>query len=232
MVQENLPPADKNGIVRALPPELSEENMKRLSKFGSFMVIYDFIQDHWVRPRIHKANAKRHHQIMHEAIAPVSEARVFDIACGTGAAIPHFDKSNEYTGLDLSYSMLRQAVKKAGNKGFRKYQLIEGNAEELLFPSECFDSVLIDTSLHMIPGYQMAIGEAARVLKKDGKLICSCPTIGISEEFDINWAKIAAKRHLHSLKESDLEAVCSASGLSYSRIETNGGALYFRAGKK
>ena len=232
MEQENLPPADKNGIIRALSPELSEENKNRLSKFGSFMVVYDFVQDHWVRPRIHKADPKRHHQIMDKAIVPVKEACVLDIACGTGGAIPHFDKSNEYTGLDLSYSMLRHAVKKSKNKGFRKYKLIEGNAEELLFADEYFDFVLIDTSLHMIPRCNVAIREAARVLRKGGKLVCSCPTVGISKEFDTAWAKIAIKRHLHSLKESDFEAACSGNGLSYSRIETNGGVLYFLALKQ
>ena len=78
----------------------------------------------------------------------------------------------------------------------------------------------------------MAIGEAARALKKSGKLVCIRPTVGISKEFDIAWAKIATKRHLHLLKESDFEAACSGNGLSYSRIETNGGVLYFLALKQ
>ncbi|MDY7019466.1 MAG: hypothetical protein SU899_05290 [Chloroflexota bacterium] len=46
MEQGNLPPTDKNGIIRALPSELSEANRNRLSKFGSFLVVYDFVQDH------------------------------------------------------------------------------------------------------------------------------------------------------------------------------------------
>ena len=232
MEQGNLPIADKNGIIRSLPKDLSEVNRKRINKFGTFMFMYDFIQNHWVRPRIHKANPKKHWEIMHEVIAPVKEAVVLDIACGTGGAIPHFDSSNDYTGLDLSYAMLRQAVKKAKTKGFREYALVEGNAEELLFTNESFDFALIDTSLHMIPKYQMCIGEAARVLKKGGRLICSCPTIGINKEFDISWAKIASKRHLHSLDESDFQAVCSSNELSYDRIATNGGVLYFHALKK
>jgi ubiquinone/menaquinone biosynthesis C-methylase UbiE len=228
----NLPNADRNGIIRLLPKDLSEENRKRISKFGTFMFIYDFVQDHWVRPRIHKASAKKHWDIMHEVISPLKEAVVLDIACGTGGAILHFDKSNSYTGLDLSYAMLREAVKKAKNKGFRKYVLIEGNAEELLFDGDLFDFALIDTSLHMIPQYQKCIGEIARTLRKGGELICSCPTVGINEDFDALWAKIAPKRHLHSLEESDFQAVCSQSRLSYDRIGTNGGVLYFRGYKE
>jgi ubiquinone/menaquinone biosynthesis C-methylase UbiE len=232
MEQDNLLIADRNGIIRALPKELSEVNRQRISKFGTFMFMYDFVQNHWVRPLIHKANQKRHWEILHEVIAPVKEARVLDIACGTGGAIPHFDSSNDYTGLDISYAMLRQAVKKAKTKGFRKYALVEGNAEELLFRNESFDFALIDTSLHMIPRYQMCIAEAARVLKKGGDLICSCPTVGINKEFDTLWAKIAPKRQLHSLKESNFQAACSSNRLSYDRIETNGGVLYFHGIKK
>jgi ubiquinone/menaquinone biosynthesis C-methylase UbiE len=232
MKQVNLPTADRNGIIRALPAELSEVNRKRITKFGFFMSMYEVIQNYWVRPRIHKASPKRHWEIMHDVIAPVKEAAVFDIACGTGGAIPHFDKSNDYTGLDLSYAMLKQAVKKAKAKGFRTYVLVEGNAEELLFANESFDFALIDTSLHMIPQYQMCIAETARVLKKGGNLVCSSPTVGINEEFDALWAKIAPRRHLHSLKESDFQAVCSRNGLSYARKETNGGVLYFHARKE
>lgn len=84
----------------------------------------------------------------------------------------------------------------------------------------------------MILQYQVCIAETARVLKKDGDMICSCPTVGIYREFDTLWAKIAGKRHLHSLREQDFQAVCSANGLCYERIETNGGVLYFRARKE
>jgi ubiquinone/menaquinone biosynthesis C-methylase UbiE len=229
MKHDILPEADRSGIIRALPQGLSEANRKRLTKFGSFMFMYEFIQNRWVRPRIHKANSQRHRKIMHGAIAPIKEAVVLDIACGTGSAIPHFDCSNAYWGVDLSYAMLRQAVKKARAKGFRHYAIIEGTAEELLFEDQSFDFALIDTSLHMIPEYRRCISEAARVLKKGGNLMCSCPTVGIDREFDSGWAKIAPKRHLHSLTEPEFQAVCSSNGLRYKRIETNGGVLYFRA---
>lgn len=232
MERHNLPTADKNGIIRVLPAQISEVNRKRINKFGMFMFLYDFFQNHWVRPRIHKADPKRHQEIMRRAMAPVKEKAVLDLACGTGGAIAHFNSSNDYTGLDLSYSMLRQAVKKAKTGGFRKSVLVEGNAEELLFPDESFDFVVIDTSLHMIPEYRMCISEVARVLKKGGELVCSCPTVGISKEFDDLWAKIAPKRHLNVLKESDFQAVCTHNGLSYECIDVNGSVLYFRARKE
>ncbi|MCD6265847.1 MAG: methyltransferase domain-containing protein [Deltaproteobacteria bacterium] len=232
MEKDMLPQPDKNGIIKALPDELSEQNIQRINKFGAFMFLYDFVQEHFVRPRLHKADPQRHREILKNLISPVKKSHVLDIACGTGGAIPHFDSSNEYTGLDLSYSMLKQAVKKAKKKSFKKSRFIQGNAEGLLFEDESFGFILMDTALHMIPKYQLAISETARVLTKSGVFVCSTPAIGINKEFDITWKKISDKRDLHSFTEKNIEDVCSRNGLSYRRINTNGGVLYFQAQKK
>lgn len=231
MEKEMLPSPDKNGIIKALPDELSEQNIQRINKFGAFMFLYDFAQDHFVRPRLHKADPQRHREILKNLISPVKNSNVLDIACGTGGAIPHFDSSNEYTGLDLSYSMLKQAVKKAKKKSFKKSRFIQGNAEGLLFDDESFEFVLMDTALHMIPKYQLAISETARVLTKSGIFVCSTPAIGINKKFDIMWKKISDKRNLHSFTQEDIDDACSLNSLSYRRINTNGGVLYFQAQK-
>lgn len=231
MNQATLPSPDKNGIIKALPGEISEENRQRLKKFGSFMVIYDFTQEHFVRPRIHKADPKRHRAILKSLISPVKKSLVLDIACGTGGAVAHFDSSNEYTGLDLSYSMLKRAVKKARKKSFKKTCLIQGIAEKLLFDGESFDFILMDTALHMIPQYHQAIAEIARVLKKGGVFVCSTPVVGISKDFDKTWKKISEKHSLHSLTGADIQDTCSRNGLNFSHYDTNGGVLYFRAQK-
>ena len=231
MEKEKFPQPDRNCIIKALPGELSEENKQRLKKFGAFMIIYDFAQEYFVRPRIHKANPQRHREILKTLISPIKKSRVLDIACGTGGAIPHFDSNNEYTGLDLSYAMLKKAVKKAKKKSFRNFRFIQGNAEKLLFVDEFFEFVLMDTALHMIPKYQLAIAEAARVLTKGGVFVCGTPAVGISKDFDITWKEISNKRDLHSLTEKDIKDVCSRNGLVYSRYDTNGGILYFQAQK-
>ena len=231
MEKEIFPQPDKNGIIRALPSELSEENRQRLKQFEAFTFLYDFVQYHFGRRRIHKADPRRHREILENLISPVKKSHVLDIACGTGSAIPHFDSSNEYTGLDLSYSMLKQAVKKAKKKTFQKMNFIQGNAEELHFEDESFDFVLMDTALHMIPKYQLAIAETARVLKKGGVFLCSTPVVGISNDFYTTWKHISDKHGLHSFTEENIKEVCSRNGLFYSRYDTNGGVLYLHAQK-
>ena len=230
MDEMTLPKPDKNGIIKTLTSnDLSEENRQRIKKFGTFMFIYNFAQEYFVRPRIHKADPEQHRRILKSLISPIKNSRVLDIACGTGGAITHFDNSNEYTGLDLSYSMLKQAVRRAEKKSFNKCCLIQGNAEKLLFKNESFDFALMDTALHMIPQYQLAIAEIAKVLTKNGLFVCSTPVVGINEQFDAKWKKIADKRSLHSLTIDNIQMVCKHNGLKYTQCDTNGGVLYFQA---
>lgn len=231
MKRGTLPQPDKHGIIKALPESLSEQNRKRLKKFSAFMFLYDLVQNHFVRPHLHKADPQKHWEILNNLISWVKHSRVLDTGCGTGGAIGHFDSSNEYTGLDLSYSMLKQAVKKAKKKSFEKYIFIQGTAEDLLFGNESFEFILMDTALHMIPNYQLAISETSRVLTKNGLFVCATPAVGISEEFDTTWKKIAYKRNLHSFTQKSIDEVCSRHGLRYRPIDTNGGVLYFQAQK-
>ena len=232
MKEEKLPLPDRNGIIEALPDELSEENIRKLRKFGTFMFLYDYIQDCFVRPFIHKADAKRHHEIVKSQILPVMKSRVLDVACGTGAAIADFDESNEYTGLDLSYAMLKEAAKKVKRGSLQKSRLVQGNAEKLPFDNASFEFVLMDTALHMIPDYRSAISEVARVLTKGGVLVCATPALGFDSDFDAHWKKISDKRGLHAFTEADIQKLCSRNGLRYNRSNTNGGVLYFTAQKE
>lgn len=232
MMRKNLPLPDKKGIIIALPDAISETNRRRLRKFGFFMFLYDIIQNRFVRPYLHRADPMKHRVLMQEMLSPLKNARVLDIGCGTGAAIPLLDESNDYTGMDLSYAMLEQAVKKSRKHPFRNCRLVQANAEALPFETASFDAVLMDTTLHMIPDCQKGVSEVARVLKNGGLFFCSTPAVGISRAFDRGWKKIASRRELHALSEEAIKQLCIGNALSYTRIATNGGVLYFRAEKK
>ena len=223
---------DKNGIINALVGELSEENKQRLKQFGSSMFFYDFVHERYLLPRLHKADPKRHRKILNSLLSPVKKSRVLDIACGTGSAMAHIDESNAYTGLDLSYSMLREAVKKAKKKSFAACRFIQGNAEKRLFDHESFDFVFMDTSLHLIPDYQRAIAQISKVLTNGNLFVCSTPVVGVHKEFDEKWKKLAEKNAAHTFTMDDLQNVCHRNGLSFTRCGTNGGLLYFQARKQ
>lgn len=131
------------------------------------MFAYDLLQDYWVRPKLHRADLRIHRKILKEAVFHITNCNILDIGCGTGRLIDYMDKKNSYTGIDLSYQLLKQAVKRAKKKGFKQHCIIEGNAEQLIFKDNSFDLVLADTSLHMIPDHRSCIHQINRVLKNE-----------------------------------------------------------------
>lgn len=231
MKRKNLPESDNNKIINALPNQLSVENQMRIKLFNLFSVFYDFSQEHMVRPRIHMADPKRHRRIWEGLLAPVRGAQILDLACGTGNLIPFIHESNVYTGLDISYRMLKRAVRKAQAKGFQKDEFIHGDAEDIPFTKRSFDIIIMDTALHMIPNYKRSIDEIARVLRKNGTFFCAAPVVGIYNGFDKKWKKIADKRSLHSITVSDIHEACSDADLDCFKMDKNGGVFYFRAQK-
>jgi ubiquinone/menaquinone biosynthesis C-methylase UbiE len=76
--------------------------------------------------------------------------------------IPLFDVSNEYVGLDISYTMLKRAAKRMQKKIFWDFTLIEVISEGIPQKSNSFDFVPCDTAIHMIPDYQKALGKFKR----------------------------------------------------------------------
>lgn len=231
MMNSQFPPQDKNGIISLLQGELSPENNHRRKSFSRSAWLYDLMQEYLVRPRIHKVDSRQHRKILQKIIAPAKDKRVLDVACGTGSSIQYLDRSHQYTGLDLCYSMLKRATKKGAKKGFTAMQFIQANAEKPYFLEQSFDLVVMDTALHMIPDYQAAIGQVARVLDPQGVFICSTPVVGIDTKFDADWSKIATKNGLHSFTTVDLENCCSRHQLLFEEQAKNGGVIYFKARK-
>jgi len=229
---KNLPDPDKNGIIRILPIDYIDNNKQLLKKFNINPVIYDFFQENIVRPNTHKADSKKNYEILRSELERIKNKQILDIGCGTGSIIKYLDTDNYYTGLDISYSLLKKASKRIESSCLKQAKLIEGSAEELPFENNKFDFVMCNTALHMITDYKKAIQEIFRILKIGGYLIGCCPVTGINKQFDEKWGKVIQKRKMiHSLNEENIKSAFIQSDLKYKRIATNGGLLYFRADK-
>ena len=74
------------------------------------------------------------------------------------------------TGIDLSPAMLEQAREKARELGMEA-SLREGDAQDLPFPDEAFDTVVCTPSLCNIPDDRRAVAEMKRVLRPGGRLL-------------------------------------------------------------
>ncbi len=227
-----FPPPDKNNIINLLPQNLSAANKKNIKQFRFFSLLYDPAMKYFIRRRIHKSNPLMHQVIWKKLIGSVSQARILDLACGTGGLISSINKDNHYTGLDLSYEMLKKAESRSRKKGFKRCRLICASAETQIFPRESFDLVITDTALHMIPDWQKTIMEASLSLASSGVLIGAVPVMGIDEEFDKSWEKYSSTPQFHALTKEDLKKNCHENNMDFTTVASNGGMLYFRACKQ
>jgi ubiquinone/menaquinone biosynthesis C-methylase UbiE len=101
-----------------------------------------------------------------------SQARgeTLEVAIGTGLNLEHYPVEARLTGVDLSPEMLAVARTSAERMG-RAIELKEGDAQDLPFADDSFDTVVCTYALCSVPDDARAISEMKRVLKPGGQLI-------------------------------------------------------------
>ncbi|QKG84408.1 methyltransferase domain-containing protein [Kroppenstedtia pulmonis] len=96
------------------------------------------------------------------------EDRVLLAGVGTGLDIPYIPPEVHLTGIDITPNMLDKARLKAKN---RPLNLLPMNAESLSFPDDSFHYVGLNLILSVVEHPDLALSEAIRVLKPEGKLL-------------------------------------------------------------
>lgn len=113
-------------------------------------------------------------QIVGESLCEAAEldagSRVLDVACGNGnASLAAAHRFCRVTGLDYVPSLLARATERAAAERL-DIDFVEGDAEQLPFPSESFDAVLSTFGVMFAPDQERAARELARVVKRGGKI--------------------------------------------------------------
>jgi len=103
-----------------------------------------------------------------EALSCLS-GKVLEVGIGTGRNLKHYSLRCSVTGIDYSEKMLEKARKKATD--MNNVTLILMDAENLEFPDNSFDYVVITFVLCSIPDPVKALKEMRRVLKPSGEMI-------------------------------------------------------------
>lgn len=103
------------------------------------------------------------------------ETRFLELGVGTGRiALPFIQAGYDYTGVDLSRPMMEQLTRKLASEEqvnrFR-FRLLEGDITHLPFADASFDVAVAVHVLHLVDGWQQAIREAHRVLRKPGGVL-------------------------------------------------------------
>jgi ubiquinone/menaquinone biosynthesis C-methylase UbiE len=99
-----------------------------------------------------------------------AQGRILEVAIGTGRNLPFYPAGAAVTGIDLSPAMLAIARRDAAGLGL-DVELHTGDAADLPFAHEAFDTVVCALSLCTIPDPAAAIGEMKRVLVPGGRLL-------------------------------------------------------------
>lgn len=104
-----------------------------------------------------------------EAGGLTAASRLLEIGIGTGrVALPLAAHVATIIGIDLAQPMMRRLLAKRTTE---RILIAQADATQLPLPASAFDAVLAVHVFHLIPRWQTAINETARVLKPEGCLL-------------------------------------------------------------
>jgi len=119
-------------------------------------------------PRGGRLIARREKEAVLEAIGPVADKKVLEVACGTGRfTVMLAERDADITGLDISGPMLQQGRQKAQAAGVADHvEFMRGDAARLPFPDNHFDTVLAMRFFHLADTPAAFLAEMRRVAKE------------------------------------------------------------------
>jgi len=150
-----------------------------------------------------------------------SDNKVLDIASGMGRFIlPLAERSAEdllIIGTDVDERPLRGAMSKAKRADtYRKISLIVTDAKHLSFKSNILSTISSHFGFDNVPDAALAFKEAARVLRRNGKVIFS--SLWLEENSES--MRLAEKHHVAQMaSERRLQDALGKSGLSVDWVE-------------
>jgi ubiquinone/menaquinone biosynthesis C-methylase UbiE len=109
---------------------------------------------------------------MLEAAGDAEVGDLVDLGTGTGRVLEVFaPRVRRGIGIDDSHEMLNVARAKLDARGITNCQVRRGNLYNVPLPSACADLVTVHQVLHFLDDPAVALKEAARLLRADGRLL-------------------------------------------------------------
>lgn len=111
---------------------------------------------------------EREKQAVLEAVSPIEDKRILEIACGTGRFTTMLaGHCKEIIGLDISDAMLQQGREKVKNNGVSdSIEFLRGDAARLPFPDDYFDTVFAIRFFHLAETPASFLREMSRVSRE------------------------------------------------------------------
>jgi len=108
---------------------------------------------------------RREKEAVIDALSPVDDRRILEVACGTGRfTVTLADRGADIVGVDISEVMLEQGRTKARAAGVEgAIEFMQADAGRLPFPDDHFDSVFAMRFFHLAPDPKGFMTELRRV---------------------------------------------------------------------
>lgn len=157
-------------------------------------------------------------------IVPKASGQVLELGIGGGLNLAFYDPARvaSVTGVDPSEG-LRKIAKAAPRPLGLKVEVLEGEAENLPFNADVFDTIVCTFTLCSVRSPQAALAEARRVLKPGGQFLFS--EHGLSPDPKVQrwqrriepfWTPLAGGCHLTRPVTASIET----AGFSIESVET------------
>ena len=154
-------------------------------------------------------------QAMLDAVENCRHEDLLDIGTGTGRILQVFgDHIRRGLGIDLSREMLAVARANLEKRNLRHCQVRQGDVYNLAVPQGAMDVVTIHHVLHFLDDPASAIREAARALRRGGRLLII--------DFAPHQLEFLRSEYAHrrlGFSDDEIRAWCEQAGLEDLRVE-------------
>ena len=158
---------------------------------------------------------KSHGYIYKLILDGIKKGKVLDVGAGTGVLLSGFKRRGwEVQGVEMSPRAISFA------KRVFKINLRKGDLLDIKLPENEFDLITLNHVLEHVYEPRQTLDKVAKLLKKGGTVMISCPNIdGLGAKlFRKKWYAIDVPRHLYQFNSSTIGRMLKGSGLKIRKV--------------
>lgn len=165
---------------------------------------------------------------------PGPSARILDLACGPGLYTRRFAAGHpgrKVVGLDLSWPMLRSAIRKAGEAQLENVRFVHGDALALPFRDASLEVANCCGALHLFPDIPRALRELSRVIRPKGRVSTAVSLRGAGALGRLGSTVAKALFGVHAFSHEELQTLLDEAAFE-PRIHHAKGAWMIAVGER